>query len=79
MNSDPLTILALSALAFLLIWGIITMVINRRTIGNFTSLTAYHDFQTKDKQEAVEMVIEKKAGNKFEAQASGKGKPNRRT
>jgi len=51
------------------------MVINRRMIGNFASLTAYHDFQTKDKQETVEMVIEKKAGNKFEAQESGKGKP----
>jgi hypothetical protein len=74
MNSDTLTILALSALAFLLIWGIITMVINRRTIGNFASLTAYHDFQTKDKQEAVEIVMEKKARKKMEDQENGDGK-----
>ena len=79
MSPDKLTLLILIVIVFLLIYGIFTIIVNRPSIGNFTSLTAYHDFQTKDKQEAVEMVIEKKAGNKFEAQASGKGKPNRRT
>jgi len=74
MNSDTLTILSLSALAFLLICGIIAMVTSRRTIGNFASLTAYHGFQTKDKQEAVEIVIDKKASKKLEAQEFGKGK-----
>ena len=79
MSPDKLTLLILIVIVFLLIYGIFTMIVNRPSIGNFASLTVYHDLQTKDKQEAVEMVIEKKAGNKFEAQASGKGKPNRRT
>jgi hypothetical protein len=74
LNSDILPILVLSATAFLLVYGIIAMVINRHTIGNFASLTAYHDFQTKDKQEAVEVVMEKKAGNKFEDREDGKDK-----
>ncbi|MBU2471681.1 MAG: hypothetical protein KKF20_04675, partial [Bacteroidetes bacterium] len=36
------------------------------------SLTAFHDFQPKDKQEAIEIVIEQKAGKKWEEQESGK-------
>jgi hypothetical protein len=31
-------------------------------------LTAFHDFQPKDKQEAIEIVIERKAGAKIEEQ-----------
>ena len=37
-------------------------------------LTAFHDFQTKDKQEAIEYVMEEKAGKKMEEQESGKEK-----
>ena len=36
-------------------------------------LTAFHDFQTKDKQEAIEYVMEEKAGKKMEEQESGNG------
>lgn len=71
MNSDTLALLILGAVAFLLLYGIITTVVNRRTIGNFASMAVYHDLQRKDKQEAVEMVIEKKAGKKFQAQENG--------
>lgn len=35
------------------------------------SVTAFHDFQTKDKQEAIEYVMEQKAGKKMEEQKSG--------
>lgn len=35
------------------------------------TLTAFHDFQPKDKQEAIEYVMEEKAGNKMEEQESG--------
>lgn len=38
------------------------------------SLTAFHDFQTKDKQEAIEYVMEEKAGKKMEEQESGQNK-----
>lgn len=35
------------------------------------SLTAFHDFQPKDKQEAIVIVMEQKAGKKLEEQESG--------
>jgi hypothetical protein len=37
-------------------------------------LTAFHDFQTKDKQEAIEYVMEEKAGKKMEEQESDEEK-----
>jgi hypothetical protein len=64
--------LILIAVAVLLIFGIVMLVVIHKRVGNFASLTVYHDFQTKDKQEAVEVVMEKKAGKKLEAQESGK-------
>lgn len=35
------------------------------------SLTAFHDFHPKDKQEAIEYVMEEKARKKMEEQESG--------
>jgi hypothetical protein len=35
------------------------------------TLTAFHDFQTEDKQHAIEYVMEEKAGKKMEEQESG--------
>jgi Co/Zn/Cd efflux system component len=37
-------------------------------------LTAFHDFQSKDKQHAIEIVMEQKAGKKLEEQESGQDK-----
>lgn len=37
------------------------------------TLTAFHDFQPKDKQEAIEIVIERKAGKRWSADESGEG------
>ena len=37
------------------------------------SITAFHDFQTNDKQNAIEYVMEEKAGKKMEEQTSGDG------
>ena len=37
------------------------------------ALTAFHDFGTADKQRAMEVVIEQKAGKKMEEQKSGEG------
>lgn len=39
--------------------------------GGITSLTAMHDFQPVDKQNATEIVIEQKAGKKWTEQESG--------
>lgn len=38
------------------------------------TITAFHDFQPKDKQEAIEYVMEEKAGKKMEEQESGQDK-----
>jgi hypothetical protein len=38
------------------------------------TLTVFHDFQPKDKQGAIEIVMEQKAGKKMEEQESGQGK-----
>jgi len=42
--------------------------------GGVTSFTAFHDFLPKDKQEAIEIVMEQKAGKKMEEQESGEKK-----
>ena len=42
--------------------------------GGIVSLTAFHDFLPKDKQEAIEIVMEQKAGKKLQEQESGKKK-----
>jgi hypothetical protein len=44
-----------------------------RSIAN---LTAFHEFQTKDKQEAIEVTIEQKAGKLWKSQESGDGNKN---
>lgn len=41
------------------------------------ALTAFHDFGTADKQRAMEMVIEQKAGKKLEEQKAGEGATTR--
>jgi hypothetical protein len=38
------------------------------------TLTVFHDFQPRDKQGAIEIVMEQKAGKKLEEQESGQGK-----
>ena len=38
------------------------------------TLTAFHDLQPKDKQNAIEIVMEQKAGKKLEEQESGQNK-----
>ena len=74
MSPDTVTILMLVSVALLLFGGIVILVLRRKGIGNFASLTAYHDFQTKDKQEAVEIVMEKRAGKKMRSEGSGRDK-----
>ena len=75
MNSDTMTILILIGIAILLVSGIIALAVNRTIIGNFASLSVYHDFQTKDKQDAIEIVIETKASKMMDGDDSGKGMP----
>jgi len=71
MNQDLFSLLILVGVGFLLIVGIVVIVVKPKGWGNFVSLTTYHDFQVKDKQEAVEIVMEQKAGKKMKEQESG--------
>ncbi len=65
-------IIAIPLLAFLVYATKRRWVVWRggRSIAN---LTAFHEFQTKDKQEAIEITIEKKAGKRWKAEESGEG------
>jgi hypothetical protein len=74
VNQDMMSILILVGVGLLLMAGVIVIVIKPKGWGNFASLTVYHDFQPKDKQEAIEIVIEKKSGKKMEEQESGEDK-----
>jgi hypothetical protein len=71
VTQDLISVLILVGVGLLLVAGVIVIVMRPKGWGNFASLTVYHDFQPKDKQEAIEIVMEKKAGKKMEEQESG--------
>ena len=73
MTTDVISQIVLISTATLLIAGMVILIARRKGSVNFASLTAYHDFQPKDKQEAVEIVMEKKAGKKMVEEESGEG------
>lgn len=60
------------ALAVFLVFATIKGWIRWKGGSPIASITAFHDFQPKDKQEAIEIVIEEKAGKNWEQQESGK-------
>ena len=66
-------IIAFAVLAFL-IYAHKRRWIDLRGGGGFASLTAFHDFVPKDKQDAIEIMMEEKAGKKMEEQESGQDK-----
>jgi len=74
VTKDLISILILVGVGLILTVGVVVIVIRPKGRGNFASLTVYHDFQPKDKQEAIEIVMEKKAGKKMEEQGSGEDK-----
>jgi len=43
------------------------------------SITAFHDMQPRDKQNAIEIIAEQKAGKKLEEQKSGEGTDHKKT
>ena len=60
----------------LLLGGIIYAIRekNVRHSGSFASMAAFHDMQSKEKQNAVETVVEQQAEKKWEEEESGEGK-----
>jgi hypothetical protein len=72
MVADIVVWTVLIAMAVLLA---VAIVYNRMPHGDGSgaALTAFHDFQPKDKQKAVEMIIEERAGKRKDSQKSGQG------
>ena len=74
MTQELISILILVGVGLMLVAGVIVIVVRPKGWGNFASLTVYHDFQPKDKQEAIEIVMGKKAGKKMEEVESDEDK-----
>lgn len=61
--------LILIALAVLLLWAIINKKMS--SSGNFAATSVFADMQNQEKRDAMETVIEEKAGKKWFEQESG--------
>jgi hypothetical protein len=70
---EILIILFSILLVALVIWMSATGKLSNDGGSSFASITAFHDMLPRDKQEAIEIVIEQKAGKKWEEQESGEG------
>jgi hypothetical protein len=60
-------------LVVLVIWMSATGKFSSGGASSAASITAFHDMLPRDKQEAIEIVIEEKAGKKWMEQESGEG------
>ncbi len=70
--SDTLLFLIIAIpVAVFLIYATKKRWISWRGGRGIATLTAFHDFQPKDKQKAIEYVMEEKAGKKMEEQENG--------
>ncbi len=74
-NSTIALLLFIGVIVFLLA-GIIYAIRekNIQRSGSFASMAAFHDMQSKEKQNAIETVIEMQAEKKWEEEESGKEK-----
>lgn len=66
-----LLLIGVGAVIALLVWATKNRWISWRGGRGIATLTAFHDFQVKDKQHAIEIVMERKAGKKMEEEESG--------
>ncbi len=73
MSPSLLSALIGIGIIVLLIAGIIYAIRQKNTqsSGSFASMTAFMEMQTKEKQKAMETIIEQKAEKKWEEQESG--------
>jgi hypothetical protein len=80
MSSVILVAVVAVSLAVFLVFATKKRWVSWRGTHGIATLTVFHDFQPKDKQGAIEIVMEQKAGKKLEEQESGqdrgKGKKN---
>jgi hypothetical protein len=69
-----IVIYALAALMVVVLIGIFVKgSLSSYSGASGAGLTAFHDLQPSDKQRAVEVIIEEKAGTRKESQKSGEG------
>ena len=78
MSNDFWAIVIVLAVIVVLLAGIISMIREPKKGAGAASLTAFHDLQPQDKQKAMEMVMELKAGKKMEEQETGEKKRAKR-
>jgi predicted Holliday junction resolvase-like endonuclease len=76
MSNSTIALLLFIGLIVFLLAGIIYAIRqkNIQCSGSFASMAAFHDMQSKEKQNAMETVIEMQAGKKWEEQESGEKK-----
>lgn len=70
---DLILILIGIGILVVLVWAVATGQLKSSGPGG-AALTSMHDFSPRDKQEAIEIIMEQKAGKRWEEQDSGKGK-----
>jgi hypothetical protein len=75
MSHSTLALFIYIAVVVFLIAGIIYAMRSKNTqcSGSFASMVVLHDMQTNEKQSAIEVIIEKQAQKKWEAEESGQG------
>jgi predicted Holliday junction resolvase-like endonuclease len=76
MSNSTIALLMFIGVIILLLGGIIYAIRqkNVQCSGSFASMAAFHDMQSKEKQNAMETVIEMQAEKKWEEEESGEGK-----
>jgi predicted Holliday junction resolvase-like endonuclease len=79
MSNSTIALLLFIGVIVFLLTGIIYAIRSKNTqcSGSFASMAAFHDMQSKEKQNAMETVIEMQAEKKWEEQESGEGKKNK--
>lgn len=75
MANSTIALLIFIGIIIFLLAGIISIFVikDKKSLqrsGSFASMAAMHDFQTKEKQKAMETIIEQKADKKLEEQES---------
>jgi hypothetical protein len=79
MSNNLIAGLIWFALVALLFAGIVAFIISPKQSAGFAALTAFHDLQAKDKQNAFVIIIEQKGGKKMKEQESGENNNLRRS
>ncbi len=72
---DIILILIGIGILVILVWIVATGQLKSSGPGG-AALTSMHDFSPRDRQEAIEIIMEQKAGKRWEEQHSGDGKDN---